>query len=478
MILSALMFVYVAFFAISYFAGRKSPEMAEKTAIIGSVVALLVSVLALTQFDFSSKSMQLMEEKAWIPSLGVTYKLGIDGLSMPMVLLSTFLTVFACLISKKLVDDKKDVYYPILMLLGLSMIGVFVSLDFFLFYIFWEIVLIFMFFLVALWGGPNKKYASIKFLIYTHVGSLIMLLAIIAMYFASGLHTFDMIALSSVGYPLGFQYIAFLAFFFAFIVKMPIFPFHTWLPDAHVEAPTAGSVLLAGVLLKMGAYGLLRVPYTMFPEMARSLGPYIVILATVSAVYSAFVAMTQKDLKKMIAYSSVTHMGLVLLGIASLNQIALSGAIYEMVAHGLISALMFTLAGMIHHSYGTRDVDKLSGLAIGTPRLGWLLVIGSLAAFGLPTFAGFVAEFMILTGSYLALGSLVLPALLAILVTAAYFLWMMQRVVFSESHKHGHDIGFSELLPIGMILFFIVLLGVYPPVLLNISNALSINVFG
>ncbi|MBI5355280.1 MAG: dehydrogenase, partial [Candidatus Aenigmarchaeota archaeon] len=208
------------------------------------------------------------------------------------------------------------------------------------------------------------------------------------------------------------------------------------------------------------------------------LGPYIVILALVSSVYSAFVAMNQKDLKKMIAYSSVTHMGLVLLGIASLNQIALAGAIYEMVAHGLISALMFTLAGMIHHSYGTRDVDKLSGLAIGTPRIGWILVIGSLAAFGLPTFAGFVAEFMILIGSYLALGAMVLPALLAILVTAAYFLWMMQKVIFSESHSHGHDIGFSELLPIGMILFFIVLLGVYPPILLNISNALSINVFG
>jgi len=479
MILSALMAVYVVFSAISYMTGRKNEKGAENTALIGTLIALGISIIAYMRFDFSVSGMQLVENVTWIQSLGISYKLGVDGLSMIMILLSTFLMVFATMISKYLVEDKKAIYYPIIMMLGLSMVGVFISLDFFLFYIFWEIVLVFMYFLIAMWGGPKRGYASIKFLVYTHVGSLVMLLAIIAMYIKhldlTGIRTFDIVTLTSFEYSLGFQNILFLAFLFAFIVKMPIFPFHTWLPDAHVEAPTAGSVLLAGILLKMGAYGLLRIPYTAFPQAAITFSGAIIVLALFSAVYSAFVSLVQTDLKKMIAYSSVTHMALVLLGIASLNTVALNGAIYGMVAHGLIAPMMFALAGIIHHSYGTREIGDLKGIVTATPRIGWLLIIGSLAAFGLPVFAGFVAEFMILIGSYIAIGNMVFWALLAVLVTAAYMLWMLQRIAFSEKTKDFQDLTGKQLIPLALLLFFIVLLGIYPSVLLNMTETLQIN---
>src|SRR3990170_4741149 len=386
-----------------------------------------------------------VERYAWVPPLGMNVILGVDGLSVPLIFLTPLLTTLAIVFSFKK-EERPRQFFALLLLLEFSISGVFLSLDFFLFFVFWELVLIPMFFLIGIWGGPNRQYASIKFLIYTHVGSVIMLLSIFAMYlvatpalFPGERSTFSMIRIldGMSGTPpaalgMAFQAPVFAAFFFGFLVKLPSFPFHTWLPDAHVEAPTAGSVILAGLLLKMGGYGIFRVALPMLPKAAADLWWVMAAFGVVSMIYASLVCLRQVDLKKLIAYSSIGHMGFVLLGASTLTTVGIAGGIFQLFNHGIITAALFMLAGTVKHSTGTRDIPKLRGLGQQMPLFSAVLMISFFASLGLPGLNSFVSEFMVFNGTYAGAPlepyrALVLVPLLAIVVTGAYYVWTSTR---------------------------------------------------
>jgi NADH-quinone oxidoreductase subunit M len=371
------------------------------------------------------------------------------------------------------------------------MMGVFVALDFFLFYLFWEVSLVPMYFLIGIWGGPRREYASIKFFLYTLVGSVAMLLAILAIYFNTGAKTFDILALAQArpfAYDPLMQTVAFFAFFVAFAIKVPVWPFHTWLPDAHVEAPTAGSVILAGVLLKLGCYGMFRVLLPTFPAAAQAYAPLVAVLAAISIVYGALVAMAQPDFKKLIAYSSVNHMGYVMLGFAAGagltganatdKAIAINGAILQMFNHGIITGALFLLVGVIYERTHNRDLSKYGGLWPKMPVYGGILVMTCLASLGLPGLAGFVSEFMVFRGSFPAYTWLTVISGLGIIVGAAFLLWTIQRILlgvpseFAKEHYLDHlkEIDRRELIALVPLLVFMVLIGVYPSFIVNLIN--------
>ncbi|SRR3989344_1099973 len=443
-------------------------------AIIGTLATLAISASILVNFDIRDGSFKFIEQYKWIPSIGASVLFGVDGLSLVMVLLSTSLFFIAILVSGSLVHEKLKLYYTLFLLLETFVLGVFVSLDLMLFYIFWDLVIAAMFFLILIWGGSNKRYASIKFIIYTGAASFILLLSIIGVYMMSGASSFDIRQLTSAVYPQTFGLIAFIGLFFAFIVKMPIFPFHTWLPDAHVEAPSPASVILAGLLLKMGAYGLIRVAYSMFPNVASSLFVPIAALAGISIIYGAAVAVVQKDLKRMIAFSSIAHMGMVLLGIASMNQIALTGAIFAMFSHGIVSAMGFSMAGFIHEKIGTRIIGLFSGLASSAPRMGWTLLIVAIASFGIPTTSAFPAELMIVMGAFSVYGYYVLIPIIGILILAGGFLFMVQKSSFNNpSPKKVKDMSFVEYLPFIILLIMLFFFGLYPQFLVYFIDSYS-----
>ncbi len=451
----------------------RTDKLAKYMALIFSGIPLVLSVLLLANFSLTVGTFQFTEQYNWIPQLGISYHLGVDGLSIPMVFLSTLLVFLAILFSWDVTERTKQ-YMGLMLVLEVGVLGVFMSLDYFLFYIFWEVVLIPMFFLIAIWGGPNRAYASIKFFIYTHVASLFMLLGIFALYFAAGGNSFDMLTIqSSVG---GLQNIVqmliFGALFFGFIVKMPMVPFHTWLPDAHVQAPTAGSVLLAGLLLKMGSYGILRVCVFTLPNAALQFQLLMAIIGIVSMVYGAFACLAQTDLKKMVAYSSISHMGLVMLGIATLSTLGITAAILMMFAHGLISAVLFMVAGMFQHKVGTREIPKLGGLASKLPMLSAIMMIGFLASVGLPGMVGFISEFSVFSATYQYLYLWVIIPMATIALTAAYYLWAMQRTIFGpltdkiDTH-HLHDVYWFELIPCAVLILLIALYGLWPNLIIG-----------
>ncbi len=450
-----------------------------------STVAFIVSLLLYFNFDSSNSGFQFIHQFRWIEKLNISYFVGIDGISLLLVLLTTFLTPLTLLSSWSSIKKNVKEFTFFMLMLEVGMLGVFVSLDLFLFYIFWEAMLIPMYFIIGIWGGEQRIYASVKFFIYTMFGSLLMLVAIVwlAIYASTplGYFTTNLIELYNVGpeVPTTIQNWMFLAFAFSFAIKVPLFPLHTWLPDAHVQAPTAGSVILAGVLLKMGTYGLVRFCLPLFPQSAITFAPYISILAIIGIIYGALVAMVQTDIKKLVAYSSVAHLGFVVLGIFAVTMESIQGAIIQMINHGLSTGALFLLVGVIYERTHTREISDYGGIAKVVPIFSFALMFASLSSVGLPGLNGFVGEFLILIGSF---KSAVLNnwwytvfASSGVIFAAVYLLWMYQRVVFGEVTNpklNGiTDMNKREMIILLPIFVFIVWIGIYPSTFLNISKA-------
>ena len=444
-------------------------------------LTLIAAIWLFLNFDRSSSELQFEHGPTeWIPLFNINYHLGIDGISVWMVLLTALLG-FVATFAAWGIDKAEKAYYSLYLLLLGAMFGVFCALDFILFFVFWEVTLLPMYFLIGVWGGPRREYAAIKFFLYTLFGSVLMLLSIIVMYLTSEPHTFSMIELQSTGRAMQgtLATLVWFGFFIGFAVKVPIFPFHTWLPDAHVEAPTPISVILAGVLLKMGTYGLVRVNLPILPEVTKSLGTFLAVLGVINIIYGSLCALAQKDLKKLVAYSSIGHMGFVLLGLASFTTAGINGAIFQMLSHGLLSGMLFLVVGVLydraHHRYIVYPDDyedrelagKLSfgGLALQMPVYTGVVMFAFFGSLGLPGLSGFVGEMLSLLGAYAKYPFLTALSVLGLIFGAAYFLWTLQRVFFGERNPRYEGIGEingRELFTLVPLLLLVVLLGVYP----------------
>lgn len=458
--------------ALLIFAFNRMPYLARHIAAAATLLVLLGAAYITGMYNSSVADYQFAQVTEWFPAFGVSYAVGLDSLSLPLFVLTAVLGFLVVIYSWN-ITERAPFYFGLLLVLETGVLGVFSALDFFLFYIFWEVVLIPMFFLIGIWGGGRRSYASMKFLIYTHVASLVMLLAIGAMFFKAGgilgHYTFMIPEITAAGFDVSFQMLVFPALLLAFCVKLPVVPVHTWLPDAHVEAPTAASVLLAGVLLKMGGYGLIRIAYLINPQAAAAYTPLVVVLALISIIYGAYAAFTQDDLKKLIAYSSVSHMGFVLLGLASANYAGALGAVYQMVAHGVISAVLFMACGVIQHNCGTRQISRLGGLFPKMPLTMTLLALAFFASMGIPGFMGFFAEFSVMLGVYQSFGLLVLAVALGAVLTVAYSLWAFQRVAFGKlpsDMADVHDAQWYEVFPMAALLLIALYLGLQPDALI------------
>ncbi|WP_337287971.1 NADH-quinone oxidoreductase subunit M [Candidatus Methylomirabilis sp.] len=440
---------------------------------------LLLSLIVYVRFDPARADMQFVERVPWIDSIGSHYFLGVDGISLPLLLLTMFLTPVAILASFSGIANRVKAYMICMLLLQSGMIGVFVALDLVLFYVFWEGMLIPMYFLIGVWGGPRRIYATVKFVLYTMAGSVLMLLAMIAVAFlhqeSTGRLTFDLLELIGGSIPYGTQLLLFSAFALAFAIKVPMFPFHTWLPDAHVEAPTAGSVLLAGVLLKMGTYGFLRFALPLFPEAAVAFTPLISTLAVIGILYGALVAMAQDDLKRLVAYSSVSHLGFVMLGIFAMNPQAVEGSILQMVNHGLSTGALFLLVGMIYERRHTRMIEEFGGLSRVLPRFALCFLVVTMSSIGLPGLNGFVGEFLILAGTFRVHKGFAVLATIGIILAAVYMLRMWQRVMWGQSRRAENltlnDIGRREMAMLVPIILLILWIGLNPNPLLRRMDA-------
>ncbi len=444
------------------------------TALSVTVADLLVSLPLWWLFDASSGQMQFSELAVWITAPPIHYRLGLDGVSLPLVLMTTVLMPLCVLISWESVDTRIRSFMAMLLLMEGAMIGVFAALDFVLFYVFWEAMLIPMYLLIGVWGGPNRLYAAIKFFVYTLAGSVLLLVAIIVLYFQGG-HTFDIVQLSEGRYSSSLQLWLFLAFFAAFAVKVPMFPFHTWLPDAHVEAPTAGSVILASVLLKMGTYGFLRFSLPMLPDASHAFTPLMVTLSIAAIIYGAYMALAQADLKKLIAYSSVSHMGFVTLGLFMFNIQGIEGAVMQMVNHGITTGGLFLCVGVIYERTHSRQIADNVGLTKPMPRYAALLVIFALSSLGLPGTNSFVGEFMVLAGTFLWSKIATALASVGIILAAAYILWMVQRVAFGvpspASLPKLRDVNRREMITLVPLVVLVFLIGLFPNPILTRMHA-------
>jgi NADH-quinone oxidoreductase subunit M len=464
-----------------------SPVRWARLLALGTALATwVVSLLMAGAFNASIDGFQMVEEVPWIPIFGIEYKLGVDGLSLALVVLTTTLTWISILASFAPIQTRIKEYMISFLILEVGMTGVFLALDTFLFYIFWEVVLVPMYLIIGIWGGKNRIYATIKFVLYTLVGSLLMLVAILATAFAyQGAHggawagAFDFVELKAfagtAGFADGLQLLSFAAFFLAFAIKVPMFPFHTWLPDAHVEAPTAGSVILAGVLLKLGGYGFIRYCLSLYPDAAQTYAPVIIGLSLIAIIYGAIVAMVQPDLKKLVAYSSVSHMGFVTLGIFVFQEQAMDGAILQMINHGLITGALFLLVGVIYERTHDRTIAKMGGLAGLTPVYAATFGFFVFASAGLPGLSGFIGEFLALLGTFVANPWAAAIAAIVMVLGAVYLLWMFQRVVLGEPSAfllglkhHLTDMTATEVLTLAPLGALVVVFGLFPGILLDI----------
>ena len=472
-ILSVTIFVPVLGALVLMLLPRRNLDATRWVALATSIIVFVLSVPLFTAFDKSTYKMQFVEKHTWIESLNVNYALGVDGISVLFVLLSTLITITCILVSWNSVKDRAKEFYVSILLIEGAMIGVFCSLDLFLFYIFWEAMLIPMFLLIGVWGGKRRVYAAIKFFLYTLVGSLLMLIGIIVLYLYAD-KSFDILTLSRLNYPYGMQMILFWAFFAAFAVKVPMFPMHTWLPDAHTEAPTAGSVILAAVLIKMGAYGFLRLSLPFFPDAVVALTPFMLALSVIAIIYGAVVCLAQTDLKRLIAYSSVSHMGFVTLGIFSLTINGLEGGILQMINHGIITGALFLSIGMIYERTHTRLIADYGGAASVIPMFAAFFMVFTLASIGLPGTNGFVSEFLSILGGFAARPWAGVFAATGIIIGAGYMLWLYQRIFFMEVNPRISGLSDIEgrevlcLLPLVLLVFWI---GVYPNAFLGFMHA-------
>jgi len=478
-ILSVLVFGPVAGALALALVPQASVRLVRGLSLAVTLAVFAVS-LGLWQGFVPRGGFQFEERLAWIPFLGAEYHLGVDGISLLLVLLTALLGPVVVFFSIEHVRVREKAYYATLLFLQAGLTGVFAALDLVLFYIFWEAMLIPMFLLIGIWGGPRRIYASVKFFLYTLAGSLLMLAAMIAVYLhhgsRTGVYTFDLVRLVQISYPQQLQFWAFLGFFVAFAIKVPLVPFHTWLPDAHVEAPTAGSVVLAGVLLKMGTYGLMRFSLPLFPNASSHFAPFVLTLAVAGIIYGAVLALAQDDLKKLIAYSSISHLGFVVAGIFSFDTRGEAGAVLQMVGHGLITGALFLCVGMIYERTHQRSIPLLGGLAHRLPVYATLLAFFALASLGLPGLAGFVGEFLILVGVFAAAPAFAVGVAVGIVLGAAYLLWMLQRVIFGtlpEKYAGLKDLSALEVLALAPLVVLTVWIGVAPrPFLQVIESAI------
>ncbi len=510
-ILSFITFLPILGMLVILFIPKSQDRVIKSITLLVTTLQLVAAIVILHFYNYSlggindPNSFQFIEKFKWIDITGfawigrirIDYFLGIDGISMPLLLLTAIIT-FVATLSSWTINKQVKGYFALFLLLDTGMMGVFVALDFFLFYIFWELMLLPMYFLIGVWGGPRREYAAIKFFLYTLLGSVFILLVMIGLYFStketladgSQIFTFNMLAMMnpknftvtgilSPLNPNNLRLIAYIALFAGFAIKIPMFPFHTWLPDAHVEAPTAISVILAGVLLKMGTYGILRVCFPIFPEITKDLVWYIALFGMINIIYGALCAMAQKDFKKLIAYSSVSHMGFVLLGLASLNTMGISGAVLQMFNHGTITAMLFIIVGVIYDRAHTRGLDDFGGLATQMPIYTGFVVLAFFAAIGLPGLSGFVSEAFVFLGAFgvETIRVVTIVSTLGILLGAGYMLWTLQRVylgTLKDKWSKLNDLTFREyamLVPLAIIVIF---LGVYPAAMLDLMNS-SVN---
>jgi len=472
---------------------RAEEQLIKATALLATLLTLAVGVALLFRFDYDATgSLQFEVDKRWIDVIQSRYHMGIDGISLPLLVLSMFITVLCVIYSWDHFPEPHNpkAFLALVLLLEAGMNGTFVAQDLILFFIFFEVVLLPMFFVIGVWGGPNRVYASIKFFLFTLFGSALMLLSFLALYFKLDTFQIDELArLGGEGLVLSTQNLIFAGLFLGFAIKVPMFPFHTWLPDAHTEAPTVGSVLLAAILLKLGTYGFVRIALPALPQAAQSWAPWIGLLAVIGIIYGALCCLAQRDLKRLVAFSSVAHMGFVMLGIATLTDFGINAAVFGMVAHGLITGMLFFLAGSVQERFNTREIDRLGGLLVQAPKLAWTLGFCAMASLGLPGLAGFWGEFPVMLSAYEPGGNLseltfriyMVVAAVGTVLAAGYLLWMFQRVAFGAVREewessHIHDIHAPEWVAWAPLLALIVFLGVYPNALFRVTDGASVQI--